>query len=296
MDADPALTDGHTAAPPGRPDPARLLERSRTLEPLPASAAALASLLNQDEWMIRQVEEVVRGDLGLTSRVLRYANSAWSAHLPTVATLRDAILRLGVGTVLSLAVADSVRPRLMQALPSFDLQPGRLWQHAVASAFAAELVMRRTPVEVRPEAVTGALLHDVGKVLLDEDLDGPRLAILREAWLRQARPRLEAERDVMGIDHATLGSLVVEHWGLPATVARAVRHHHTPSDDPTPTGDTVHLANGLAKLAGFGPLLAELDGPVERDALARLSLDASDIHVLCSALAERMQTGRERLH
>ncbi len=295
MAAEPAQTDGH-ATPPARPDPARLLERSRTLEPLPASAAALAALLNQDEWMIRDVEDVVRGDLGLTSRVLRYANSAWSAHLPTVGTVRDAILRLGVGTVLSLAVAEGVRPKLMTALPAFDLQPGRLWQHAVASALAAELVMRRVPVEVRPEAVTAALLHDVGKVLLDEALDGPRLATLREAWLRQAQPRLEAERDVIGIDHATLGSLVVEHWGLPATVARAVRHHHTPSDDPTPTGDTVHLANGLAKLAGFGPLIAELDGPIEREALARLSLDASDIHALCADLADRMQTGRERFH
>lgn len=282
--------------PESRPDPSTLLERSRTLEPLPGSAAALASLLSRDEWMIRQVEDVVRGDLGLTSRVLRYANSAWAAHLPTVATVRDAILRLGVGTVLSLAVADGVRPRLMQALPAFDLQPGRLWQHAVASALAAELVIRRTSVAVRPEAVTAALLHDVGKVLLDEALDAPRIARLRDAWTRQAKPRLEAERDVLGIDHATLGGLVATHWGLPQSVSDAVANHHTPSITPSSTCDTVHLANGLAKLAGFGPLIAELDGPIEREALDRLALEPADIHGLCVELADRMETGRERFH
>ncbi len=280
----------------GRPDPAVLVERSRSFAPLPGSAARLSALLTRDEWSIREVEDAVREDLGLTSRVLRYANSAWSAHLPTVGTLRDAIMRLGVGTVLSLAVADGVRPRLLQARPAFELQPGRLWQHAVASALAAELVMRRTTVTVRPEAVTAALLHDVGKVLFDEALDGPGLAALREAWTRQARPRLEAERDVLGIDHATLGGLVATHWGLPATVADAITYHHTPGLAPTPTGDVVHLANALAKLTGYGPLIAEVDGPVDRDALKRLSLETADIHALCLELTDRMETGRERFH
>lgn len=285
-----------SVASAARPDPSALLERSRTLEPLPGSAAALAGLLSRDEWMLRQVEDVVRADLGLTSRVLRFANSAWTAHLPTVATVRDAILRLGVGTVLSLAVADSVRPRLMRSLPAFDLQPGRLWQHGVASALAAELVIRRTSVAVRPEAVTAALLHDVGKVLLDEALDPAGVARLRDAWIRQARPRLEAERDALGIDHATLGGLVAAHWGLPPTVSEAITNHHSPSMNPSPTCDAVHLANGLAKLAGFGPLIAELDGPIERDALERLALEPSDIHVLCAELSGRMETGHERFH
>lgn len=286
----------HVAPSPDRPDPAVLIERSRTFEPLPGSAAKLAALLSQDEWMLRQVEDIVRDDLGLTSRVLRYANSAWSAHLPTVGTVRDAIMRLGVGTVLSLAVADGVRPRLMQARPAFDLQPGRLWQHAVASALGAELIMRQTPVQVRPEAVTAALLHDVGKVLFDEALDGPRMTVLREAWTRQARPRLEAERDVLGIDHAALGGLVATHWGLPATVADAITHHHTPGVAPTPGGDVVHLANALAKLTGYGPLIAEVDGPVDRGALERLSLETADLHALCLGLTDRMETGRERFH
>src|SRR5690606_7149429 len=120
--------------------------------------------------------------------------------------------------------------------------------------------------------------------LFDEALDGPGLAALREAWTRQARPRLEAERDVLGIDHATLGGLVATHWGLPATVADAITYHHTPGLAPTPTGDVVHLANALAKLTGYGPLIAEVDGPVDRDALKRLSLETADIHALCLEL------------
>jgi putative nucleotidyltransferase with HDIG domain len=283
----------HVAHALGRPDPARLIARAQQFEPLPASTGRLSALLCQDDWMVRDVEEVVRQDLGLTSRILRRANAAWTAHLPSVATLWDAIMRIGVGTVLSLAVTDNVRPRLEGPLRAFGLQPGRLWQHAVASALAAEIIMRRTAADVRPEAVTAALLHDVGKVLLDEAIDEGMLVELRTAWSRGVVPRLDAERDVLGIDHAALGALVAGQWGLPAAVVDAVAWHHAPSTCPTPTGDAVHLANGLAKLAGYGPMIAELDGPIERDALARLGLDAGDIHGLCGELNRRMQIGQD---
>lgn len=288
----------HSPAPvpdAGRPDPAHLIARAETFEPLPATASGISSVLCRPEWMLRDVEDVVRLDLGLTSRVLRCANAAWTAHLRPVGTLRDAIIRIGAGMVLSLAIVDGVRPRLVRRLPAFDLEPGRLWQHAVASSLAAELIIRKTTADVRPEAVTAALLHDMGKVLLDEVIDEPMLESLRAAWMRQAVSRLDAERDVLGIDHATLGGLVVTHWKLPDSAALAVTHHHAPSAVATPTCDAVHLANGIAKLAGFGPMIAEIDGPVERGALERLGLQPADIHELCIELSTRMSNGQERL-
>ena len=53
----------------------------------------------------------------------------------------------------------------------------------------------------------------------------------------------------------------------PLGPARARRgrdpHHHTPSAAQSTICDVVHLSNGIAKLAGFGPLIAEIDGPIE---------------------------------
>ena len=60
--------------------------------------------------------------------------------------------------------------------------------------------------------------------------------------------------------------------------------------------DVVHLSNGIAKLAGFGPLIAEIDGPIEGDVLTRLAFNPSDLHMFCSELTERMRTGQERFH
>jgi HD-like signal output (HDOD) protein len=274
----------------------RLLRQADALEPLPATATRLVSLLSQTEWMLRDVEEVVRLDLALTARVLRFANSAWTAHLPTVSTVRDALMRIGVGTALSLAIAEGVRPKLLRPLPAFDLQPGRLWQHAVASALATEIVTRRSRMPIPPETVTASLLHDVGKVVLDDAMDEATLTALRTAWTSGAQSRIEAERHVLGMDHGELGGYIVRHWGLPERVAAAVTHHHTPSATHSTICDVVHLSNGIAKLAGFGPLIAEIDGPIEGDVLARLSFSPADLHTFCTELTERMRTGQERFH
>ncbi|AMY09929.1 Chemotaxis protein [Luteitalea pratensis] len=274
----------------------RLLRQADALEPLPATATRLVSLLCQSEWMLRDVEEVVRLDLALTARVLRFANSAWTAHLPAVSTVRDALMRIGVGTALSLAIAEGVRPRLLRPLPAFDLQPGRLWQHAVASALATEIVTRRARTPIPPETVTASLLHDVGKVVLDEAMDEATLSALRTAWTSGALSRIEAERQVLGMDHGELGGYIVRHWGLPERLAVAISHHHTPSATQSTICDVVHLSNGIAKLAGFGPLIAEIDGPIEGDVLVRLSFSPADLHTFCSELTERMRTGQERFH
>lgn len=274
----------------------RLLRQADALEPLPATASRLVSLLSQTEWMIRDVEEVVRLDLGLTARVLRFANSAWTAHLPSVSTVRDALMRIGVGTTLSLAIAEGVRPRLLRPLPAFDLQPGRLWQHAVASALATEIVSKRARSPIPPETVTASLLHDVGKVVLDEAMDDATLTALRTAWTSGTLSRIDAERQVLGMDHGELGGYVARHWGLPERVAAAITHHHAPAAAQSTVCDVVHLSNGIAKLAGFGPLIAEIDGPIEGDVLARLSFPPSALHAFCSELTDRMRTGQERFH
>jgi HD-like signal output (HDOD) protein len=274
----------------------RLLRQADALEPLPATATRLVSLLSQTEWMIRDVEEVVRLDLGLTARVLRFANSACTAHLPSVSTIRDALMRIGVGTTLSLAIAEGVRPRLLRPLPAFDLQPGRLWQHAVASALATEIVSKRARSPIPPETVTASLLHDVGKVVLDEAMDDATLTALRTAWTSGALSRIEAERQVLGMDHGELGGYVARHWGLPERVAAAITHHHSPSATQSTICDVVHLSNGIAKLAGFGPLIAEIDGPIEGDVLGRLSFSPADLHTFCAELTDRMRTGQERFH
>jgi putative nucleotidyltransferase with HDIG domain len=103
-------------------------------------------------------------------------------------------------------------------------EAGRLRVHALATQDAT----RRLSQELRPGAASvaplAALFHDVGRIALSLAWDG--YGELASAPLTP-EVRLARERDTFGIDHATAGSVLMRHLGLPAPLASAVEHHHS---------------------------------------------------------------------
>ena len=85
------------------------------IEALPASVTRLSALMASDRWNLTEVEEVVKLDQALTMRLLRAANSAASASAVSIVTVRDAVVRLGAKSLLSLATAVGVQKRLQKA-------------------------------------------------------------------------------------------------------------------------------------------------------------------------------------
>ena len=67
----------------------------------------------------------------------------------------------------------------------------------------------------------------------------------------------EAERQVLGINHAEVGATLAEKWELPDLLVGAIRAHHgTPSgdysDDTTTLAATCIVANQVSRQAGSG--------------------------------------------
>ena len=79
-------------------------------------------------------------------------------------------MRLGRGTILSLAMASGVQSRMVGAIPQYGLSERALWSHSVAAAVAAEVVPKFCKVPVPPEAYAAALLHDIGKLVMSRFL------------------------------------------------------------------------------------------------------------------------------
>ena len=129
---------GAQEAPPvvdnGPPSPAAqspidldaLAEAAACLDPLPASVVRLAGMVASGEPDLNEIAEIVSYDQALTASLLRSANSSWSATRTPITTVRDAVVRLGYGTVLSLALGVNVRRRMNQAIPAYGLEEGQL--------------------------------------------------------------------------------------------------------------------------------------------------------------------------
>jgi HD-like signal output (HDOD) protein len=269
-----------------------LAQAASQLEPLPTSATKLAALVCAGAPELGQVVEIVQFDEALTASLLRSANSSWSASRSEIKTVRDAVIRLGASPVLALTLGMNVRRHLGDPLPQYGLSEGELWRHSVAASLAAELITSRASHRPAPEVATAALLHDVGKLVMARFLDR---SLLDELAAHQERgaTRIDAEAEVLGIDHAELGGLIARSWALPESLVRGIREHGRPRPGTDALVHAVYLADVLAKAAGAG-----VDDNPDLEAFAgsmgELGLTATDFDDLRVLVVERLSEVERR--
>ncbi|HSW47304.1 MAG TPA: HDOD domain-containing protein [Phycisphaerae bacterium] len=254
------------------------------LAPMPASLLRLAAVIGDPDSNLTDVVAVIELDQALTSNVLRLANSAWSASARRIETVRDAVLRLGSGRVFELAVGERVAGEMSRTCPAYDLGEHELWRHSVAAALAAERLNLFTAKPVPAVGFTAALLHDVGKLVLGRHVETSTFERIREAAGQPDVTYLEAERLILGTDHAEVGGAVARHWRFPEELALSIERHHDPDSDPGPVPDAVHIANVVAKINGIGLGSEQMNMKASVAAAVRLGLSSSNLESLCATV------------
>jgi HD-like signal output (HDOD) protein len=261
-------------------------EAALTMEPLPVSTMRLAVLATAPEPSLAEIIDVATYDQALTVALLRAANSSWSSPRTQISTVADAVVRLGAGPVLALALSVPLRDRMHRALPEYGLDEGELWRHSVAASLAAETLNSFTSVRLPPETSTAALLHDVGKLVISRFVPPSDLHAINTAR-EVGVTRIEAEREVLGVDHAELGALVAQVWDLPECLCAGIMLHHSPELAGTPLAYGVHLGDVVAKSVTLGP---DDNADLERftRAMGELGLTADAFDEVCSLVATRL--------
>ena len=270
-------------------DQTALVKTAHKLEPLPASVSRLAQLLVKDDWSIRDAEEIISFDQTLTARLLCLANSAASGSRREIATIQDALVRMGTGVVLSMATGSSISRMTKTGLPEYGLEDGALWRHSIAAALAAEAAVGVCETEVPPESITAALLHDIGKLVLLQFLEPDLLRDLREARAHGATSSAAAEMEILGVHHGELGGLIAQHWGLPNRLTNAITHHHAPEDGNDLVCDVVYVANQVAKQVDPGYVVTPEDMTVDPEPQERLKLSSSGLDAMCERVSSRLE-------
>ncbi|MCW8134007.1 MAG: HDOD domain-containing protein [Planctomycetota bacterium] len=274
--------------PSGAIDLPALIDVARHMEPLPVSVTRLAGMVADERTSIGQFVEVIHYDPGLTARILQLANSAASASVQPVTTVKNAVSRLGMGVVLTFAVGTQVRRRLRQGIPEFGYSEGGLWHHSLASALGAEILSGYCKTTVPPETFTTALLHDIGKLVLCRYLRPEVLDLLRRALSEGRAGHLDAEREVLQLHHGEVGGLIAQHWNLPDSIVQGIVHHHTPELAESPSVCAVYLANRVAHEIGAGTNKHETDEARFARALDYMGLTPAGFEAACKTAGERL--------
>ena len=263
----------------------QIIAAADALEPLPATTARLVQLVGTAHVELDEIAELIAFDQALTLALLRTANSAFSASAEPVATVRDAVSRMGTGEVLHLAAAFGLRPLLQAKLPAYGLGEGALWRHSVAAAVAAQTLPAFCNVELPPECFTAAMLHDVGKLVMGRFLSPEILTFIQQAQEADQLDRTQAEAQLFHIHHGQLGGMIARNWRMPARIVLGITHHHQPGPGADVICDLTYLANHVAKQIEAGLWGGKFDAPVDAGALSRLGLSTEklDLHLPVAA-------------
>ncbi len=196
---------------------------------LPSFPVAIqrATALSQDpKATATDLAAVIQVDPALTARILRITNSAFYGLSREISTVKEGVVILGFSAVRSLAVAVSAM-KMFTGGASTIFKHEDFWRHSTCSALVAQQISRLGRLPGSDEAFTAGLLHDIGKIVLDQYAH-QEFVLMLVTLRREAEYDLGAERRVINTTHAEIGRQLVERWGLPEPLCEAIGNHHTP--------------------------------------------------------------------
>ena len=202
----------------------RIKEVSQEFPRLPAAITRLLGILEQDQAGPEQIVEAIQADPGLTTKILRVANSAYYGFPSAIADLNRAVPLIGLDMVRSLALSVAALEGLTASRANTSLDREALWLHCLGVGSLMTEMARGLGYRAQHLFILG-FLHDIGKLVLDKFFADQFQPCLDLA-LAQDLPLWKAEQRLLGQDHGFFGAALLSKWLFPSTIIRPVRVHH----------------------------------------------------------------------
>lgn len=228
----------------------------KTVPLLSASANQLLQITTDPDHDLQAIVQIVKTDATLTARVLKVVNSAAFGLMNEITSLDRAISYLGERLVISIAIGDCATQLFGKKLKGYEGEHGDLWRHDLRTAIASREVVIQGDSKISPDlAFTAGLLHDIGKALISDYLQGTASDVLEKIQQDEFSDYLSAEEELVGFDHPRAGYELALVWKLPTSIAEVIRYHHTPSEASEEYRElvyAVHLGDHIAMMGGCG--------------------------------------------
>jgi putative nucleotidyltransferase with HDIG domain len=214
-------------APVKTPTPDEIKAAIEGLKPIPQVALKVLRLIDDNQYDIETIANEIRKDQVITARTLQLANSAMFGAKRTISTLDHAIIFLGQNLLVKLILTAAVQGYYEQSAMGYALCKGGIYHHAIGCAQIAEALALKTGSVEPGRAYTAGLLHDIGKVVLDQYVTDAYPLFYRS--IAEEEVSIQAtEKRIFGIDHTEVGQYLARKWSFPGPLEQAIRHHHQP--------------------------------------------------------------------
>jgi HD-like signal output (HDOD) protein len=270
------------------PQQKKLVLSEIKLPAIPKIVSSLNQALSHEETSADDIASIIELDTSLSAALLKLVNSPFYGLTIKVEAISRAVTVLGHRQVYTLAIGQMVSKFVSAGVPkNIDLYV--FWEHCIGCA-----IISRCLSELRgdpdPETLfIAGMLHDVGRLVQFSSLPAHTQFIFRELARRQV-PIVQAEMEILGLDHAMLGGLLLDDWGVPASLADVVRHHHDPlAASDVSRAAVVHVADLLTHMLIIEPKALAQAQPTSSQAWESLGLGPEQVVDLAGKLDAHIQ-------
>ena len=194
---------------------------------LPVTVSKVLQICNDPKTSPADLNQVISLDPVLMGKVMRLINSAYYSLPNQITSLARAIIMLGINTVKNLALSTAVLGTLGKSKDFQALNMEGFWKHSISVGVTAKLIASKRNVDskLREEYFIAGLLHDIGKIPLNNKLSKEYLQAISYTD-REHMPLYKSEEKIMLVNHTAVGKLIIENWSLGDNLSDAVYYHH----------------------------------------------------------------------
>ncbi|MBW2057952.1 MAG: HDOD domain-containing protein [Deltaproteobacteria bacterium] len=224
------------------------LESGYSLPPLSVVAMKLVEMASDEMASVSDLARLIERDPSLAVRLLRLANSAFFCPGRPVATLRQAILRIGLDRLRIMGLSLSLRDAFpMGKIGAIDYE--EFWRSSLYRALLAESLAAFMGGSDPEEAFVAGLVLEIGFLIFYDlfvkgEYSGDGLHIYPLA------PLLSWERQEYGIDHRQVGEAALRYWRFPGGIVecQGFPGRETLHGEESTLGSICHVAGQFAAL------------------------------------------------
>lgn len=224
-----------------------ILRHAQALPAAPQVLGGLCELLEDVNTDLDQVTEQIRIDPALSARVLRLSNSVIFGGGITVASIDEAVTRIGFAEITRVVGAATVAGLVDRALPAYGIAAERLRESLLLHALASEALAQRTAFDPRSAYACG-LLRGVGMMVLERVARG-RVEGAACFDPEQFTTYAEWERLRFGVTSVEVTRMILDEWRFPEELVVALGQHAAPTDDAL--ANVLNLAGGIVAANGL---------------------------------------------
>ena len=267
----------------------KILRSLVELPPMPNIILKAREIMEDAGSSLKDLAGVIEHDQAIVARVLALANSAYYGLSGMVSSIQHASILLGQKTLGELITIAASSQLLSKKLMGYQLNPGDLWKHSLAVALGSRIIAEKKNADWIEDAFIAGLLHDAGKIILDPYIVERKAEF--EASLKSGQRKfIEAEKEILGFDHAEVMSRAARFWRYPETQSTAIRYHHYPAHSGnSELAFAVHLANFAAKEAGYKSEELSSQPEVDSKTLSYLGFKKEELNKIIHEITESVE-------